>query len=60
VDDAARLSRQGQREICRLAGITTRELFTLAPLAIIVVVLGVYPSLAIDLISPRWELLKGL
>jgi NADH-quinone oxidoreductase subunit M len=44
-----------------LPDISRMELFTLAPLTVIVVVLGVYPKLAIDLISASLgELLKGL
>ena len=44
-----------------LPEITRLEMFTLAPLAVIIVVLGVYPTLALDLISASLgELLKGL
>jgi NADH-quinone oxidoreductase subunit M len=35
-----------------LAEINTRELVTLAPLAVIVLVLGIYPLLILDLQSP--------
>jgi NADH-quinone oxidoreductase subunit M len=35
-----------------LAEINTRELVTLAPLAVIVLVLGIYPLLVLDLQSP--------
>jgi NADH-quinone oxidoreductase subunit M len=35
-----------------LAEINGRELFTLAPLAVIVLVLGIYPTLVLDLQSP--------
>jgi NADH-quinone oxidoreductase subunit M len=35
-----------------MADVTSRELVTLVPLAIIVMVLGVYPHAVLDLINP--------
>jgi len=57
VDDAADVSRPTNEKYLNLAEINGRELFTLAPLGAIVVILGVYPHAVLDLMT---QSLNGL
>jgi NADH-quinone oxidoreductase subunit M len=52
LDAAAHVPRAAQREVPDAPEITARELFTLAPLAAIVVFLGIYPAPILNLQSP--------